>query len=196
MNYLGHLYFSNNNAQLMYANLFGDFVKGKNLSKYPKLIETGILLHREIDSYIDNHPVVRDLLHQLYPILPKISGIAVDLYFDHLLSRNWKSYHHLPYNQFLQQFYDAEIENKNEYSIEFINFISILKEKNWMLHYPTHDGLNRVCKGLSNRISFPNSLGQAPGVYSENEALIETAFTLFMKDAMVHFREFHSKISY
>ena len=33
----------------------------------------------------DNHPEVKYLLRNLYPYLPKISGIAIDLYFDHLL---------------------------------------------------------------------------------------------------------------
>ena len=57
MNFLGHLYFSNNNPELMYANLFGDFVKGKDLSMYSPQVQKGILLHRKIDDYIDNHPV-------------------------------------------------------------------------------------------------------------------------------------------
>ena len=66
MNYLGHLYFSKNDFELMYYNLFGDFVKGSDLSRFPIKIQEGIRLHREIDHYIDHHPYVRKLLHKLY----------------------------------------------------------------------------------------------------------------------------------
>jgi acyl carrier protein phosphodiesterase len=58
MNFLGHLFFSNNELQLMHANLYGDFVKGKDLSQFDSTIQTGIRLHRKIDSYIDHHPDV------------------------------------------------------------------------------------------------------------------------------------------
>ena len=84
MNFLGHLYFSNNDLELMYANLFGDFVKGKAMYNFPEKIQSGIQLHRSIDSYIDRHEDVRKLLKTLYPELPKVSNVAIDLFFDHL----------------------------------------------------------------------------------------------------------------
>ena len=82
MNFLGHLYFSNNNLDLMVANLFGDFCKGKSYLSYPLQTQKGVLLHREIDSYIDNHVEVVAVRKRLHSILPKVSGIAIDLYFD------------------------------------------------------------------------------------------------------------------
>ena len=66
MNYLGHLYFSDNDHTLMLANLFGDFVKGKDLSAFQPEIQNGITLHRSIDNYIDSHPEVLRLLKILY----------------------------------------------------------------------------------------------------------------------------------
>lgn len=194
MNFLGHLYFSNDNTQLMYANLFGDFVKGKDLSKYPNLIQSGILLHREIDSYIDHHPIVIELLHHLYPLLPKVSGIAVDLYFDHLLAKNWESYHQTIYKDFVQRFYDSQIDNQVGYSKEFVQFMGILKERDWISHYPTFDGLTKACQGLSSRISFQNTLGGAPDVYLANESLIEKTFEHFMDEAIVHFKDYHAQL--
>jgi hypothetical protein len=34
LNFLGHLFLSNNDKDLMLANLYGDFVKGKDLTNY------------------------------------------------------------------------------------------------------------------------------------------------------------------
>ncbi len=85
MNFLGHLYFSDNKQELMLNNLFGDFVKGKDISRYPIEIQQGITLHRKIDNFIDRHPLVLELSHKLFADLPKVSAIAIDLFFDHLL---------------------------------------------------------------------------------------------------------------
>ena len=104
MDFLGHIYFSNNNIELMYSNLFGDFVKGNNFSKYTVDIQEGITLHRHIDNYIDRHPVVLELARFLYPKLPKVSGIAVDIYFDHLLAKNWRQFHTIELDDFLNEF--------------------------------------------------------------------------------------------
>ena len=97
MNFLGHLYFSNNDPELMYANLFGDSVKGKKYLDYPEEIQKGILLHRKIDDFIDRHNAVIELKRELYNELPKISSVAIDLFFDHLLAQKWNDYHSMPY---------------------------------------------------------------------------------------------------
>src|SRR5690554_7679267 len=69
----------------MLANLFGDFVKGKDYTYLPQIIQDGVGLHRQIDDFVDRHPLVSELRLKLYKELPKIAGIAIDLFFDHLL---------------------------------------------------------------------------------------------------------------
>ncbi|MDD3273470.1 MAG: DUF479 domain-containing protein, partial [Bacteroidales bacterium] len=57
MNYLAHIYLSGSNRQLQVGNFIGDFVKGRKHENYPKGIQKGILLHREIDRFTDCHPL-------------------------------------------------------------------------------------------------------------------------------------------
>ena len=190
MNFLGHIYFSNNDPQLMCANLFGDYVKGKNYSHFPKKIQEGIKLHRTIDDYIDTHPIVLDLLHELYEPLPKIAGIAVDLYFDHLLAKNWSSFHDINLYDFVQDFYSIKIENGDYYSEEFYFMLGKMKEFNWLYEYRKHSGLTKACTGLSRRISFENALAKAPDVFLEKEQSIELAFNKFMSEATPYFNSY------
>ena len=49
MNILAHLYLSGQNEDVIIGNFIGDFVKGKQIQKYPEEIVKGIRLHREID---------------------------------------------------------------------------------------------------------------------------------------------------
>ena len=59
MNFLAHLYLSGDSDEIKVGNFIADHVKGKRYLSYPEDIQTGILLHRQIDSFTDN---IRELL--------------------------------------------------------------------------------------------------------------------------------------
>ena len=177
----------------MVANLYGDFVKGKDLGIYPPKVREGIVLHRSIDNFIDTHPVVLNLLHELYPQLPKVASIAVDLYFDHLLAKHWASYHSKPLDEFLANFYSNAVYDLPEFSPSFKKMMQMLIEMNWISYYPTLEGLDKACRGVSSRISFPNELKNGARFFIEHEQKILTAFELFMKDAVDFFNIPNSK---
>lgn len=187
MNFLGHLYFSRNDRDLMIANLFGDFVRGRNFDHFPPLIQEGIFLHRQIDHYIDTHPLVRELKLELMTELPKVGPIAVDLFFDHLLAKNWEQYHFAPYDSFLLDFYQHESEYAEQYPTSFLHFMEKLRQHKWMNHYPSKYGLMKSCEGVSKRLSFETKLADAHVVFEQKEETIETVFHAFMKDAILHF---------
>lgn len=196
MNFLGHLYFSNNDLELMHANLFGDFVRGKDLDSYKPFVREGILLHRQIDSYIDNHPVIKELLHLLYPDLPKIAGIAIDLYFDHLLAKNWNKFHNQSLNDFTNAFYNHSIKEEN-YPNEMFHFVLMrLKQGKWLNQYEEMEGLNRACQGVSRRISFPNMLKYAGNVYVHHEVKITETFYDFMDEAIPYFKAYNNEVKF
>ena len=187
MNFLGHIFFSNNDTELMYANIFGDFVKGKDLSKYSKKVQQGIILHRKIDDYIDHHPIVLDLIHRLYKPLPKVAGIAIDLYFDHLLAKHWGKYSTISLKQFITKFEDTVLKREEFDKENFWMVIDRMKAGQWLQHSESMYGLTKSSEGVSRMISFPNVLNQAPAVYKDFEKEIELTFSLFMKDAIPYF---------
>jgi acyl carrier protein phosphodiesterase len=193
MNYLGHLFLSNNDTELMLSNLFGDFVKGKDLSQFRPKTQEGITLHRAIDNYIDTHPAVVELLHVLYPKLPKVSGIAVDLFFDHLLAKNWNKFHAESLETFLNSFYSSLNAENAEFTAEFKHMIHHMVKVNWISYYPRLEGLEKALNGVSSRISFSNELKNGLPVFLENQVLVESTFEIFMKDAIVHFGISNSK---
>lgn len=187
MNFLGHLYLSDNKRELMLNNLFGDFVKGKDISRYPIEIQQGITLHRKIDNFIDRHPLVLELSHKLFADLPKVSAIAIDLFFDHLLAKNWKKFHSCDLNIFLENFYQSVNLKSEHYSYEFRFMIEKMIEINWISYYPSIEGLDKACNGVSSRISFPNELKNGKQVFLKFEKEIEAVFYPFMEDAKRNF---------
>lgn len=177
----------------MYANLLGDFIKGSHIEKYPKKIQDGIILHREIDNYIDHHPAVIDLLHQLYDHLPRIAGIAIDLYFDHLLAINWEQFHSKSLRNFVDDFFNYSYDKNQAPNEQYWFVIGKIKEGDWLYNYQFKEGLIFACNGLSRRISFDNNLDEAPKIFDVFKPEISKAFDAFMKDAQLHFNSFIAK---
>ena len=184
MNFLGHLFFSNNDLDLMIANLYGDSVKGTKYQHYSKVIQQGIVLHRKIDSYIDQHPDVKKLKIELYNDLPKIAGVAIDLIFDHLLAKKWDEFHEKKLNIFLEEFYNHRSPLESEMNSEFSILLTRMRSRKWMNYYPTLYGLEKSSIGVSQRISFPNRLKDTPKVFIKHQKIIEETFYIYMKDAM------------
>lgn len=174
----------------MYANLQGDYIKGKDLSHLPEIVQKGSHLHRTIDNYIDTHPAVKELLPQLYPHLPKISGIAVDLYFDHLLARDWNTYTDQSLRDFVDTFYQYQPKFDASFAPEFQFMLDKMKEMDWLYQYQYMRGLSSASSGLSRRISFENNLHQAPHVFALLQPEIEKAFQTFMESAQPFFQNY------
>ena len=59
MNYLAHAYLSFNNPEILTGNMISDFIKGNKKLNYISGIQKGIMLHRAIDEFTDNHPATK-----------------------------------------------------------------------------------------------------------------------------------------
>lgn len=105
MNFLAHLYLSGNNEELKFGNFIGDWIKGNKYMNYDGDIRKGILLHREIDGYTDNHPMVDKSVERLRPAYGKHSAVAVDILYDHYLAKNWEDYSEVPLKKYVTEFH-------------------------------------------------------------------------------------------
>jgi acyl carrier protein phosphodiesterase len=193
MNYLGHLFFSNGDNALALANLHGDFVKGSDFSHLSILQQKGVRLHRDIDDYMDHHVAVKNCITLIRSELPKVAPIAMDLYFDHLLAKNWNHFSSIPLIDFLNTFYTtAEIEKFN-YNPNFQSFITALIRYDWLNHYALEEGLVKMCNGVAQKLSFENKLINGFDVFKKHETIIQSAFYEYMSDANEHFLTIHSR---
>ena len=68
MNFLAHILLSGAEDDLLkLGNFMGDTVRGKQYLDYPEEVQRGILLHRQIDTFTDAHPLFRGSKRQLVP---------------------------------------------------------------------------------------------------------------------------------
>ena len=98
MNFLAHSLLGFDDAELIAGQICGDFVRGSQLSHFPRRLETGIRLHRHLDRFTDTHVQLQEVRSGMQGVSYRFSGIVVDVLFDHFLARHWSRYseHSLP----------------------------------------------------------------------------------------------------
>src|SRR4051812_25235509 len=111
MNFLAHAYLSGDSEELLIGNFIADAVKGSAINNYSGDIKNGILLHRSIDTFTDQHPVVHQSIVRLRPSYHKYAGVLVDIFYDHFLAKNWKDYSSVELNKFVSHVYRVMQDN-------------------------------------------------------------------------------------
>ena len=161
MNFLAHAYLSRNSDTLLVGNFIGDFVKGTRYDHFhPDIIE-GILMHRKIDEYTDNHVVFRRSRKRIRDKYRHYSGVIIDLYYDHFLARNWNRYEDRPLEEFADHVYAILSENMEIIPAEAKNMIPFMIKHNWLVNYATIHGIDRSLKGLSRRTVHDSGMEHA-----------------------------------
>ena len=85
MNYFAHLVLSQPTIESTVGNLLGDFARGVDQSKLEPAVLAGLKNHRAVDRFTDSHPEISALRQCFSSKRRRFAGIALDVYFDHLL---------------------------------------------------------------------------------------------------------------
>ena len=105
MNHLAHLRLASPAGDARLGGLFGDYVRGDLTGLFPRAIEIEARLHRRVDSLTDAHPFVREVKRVFPREQRRFAGIALDIYWDHLLLANWDALGGGPFEVFEEETY-------------------------------------------------------------------------------------------
>ncbi|NPA36662.1 MAG: DUF479 domain-containing protein [Chlorobi bacterium] len=184
MNYLAHLYLSGDDPQVRIGNFIGDYVKGNNYDKYEPGIRKGILLHRQIDHFTDNHPVVKQSAEKLYPHYGRYSGIITDMFFDHLLAAGWNDYSKTELSDFVTSVHKLLLLNYFKLPARVKGFLPFLIKNRGLENYRYISGLKRALTIMSNRSSLPAKTGTAIKILEDNYDEFKSRFNIFFPDVI------------
>jgi len=182
MNFLAHLYLSKDNKNILIGNFIADAIKGKNYKHYDKEIQLGILLHREIDSYTDQHPIVRKSKRRLHERYRHYDGVIIDIIYDHYLAKNWHNYSEIPLDVYADNVYSF-LESKNDiFPAKIQNILPFMIQYNWLVAYASTEGIRQVLKGMNNRTKGISKMDLAIEDLKIHYNEFEEDFTLFFED--------------
>ena len=189
MNFLGHFYLSGASEELIVGNFIADFVKGKRYRDYPEDIARGILMHRENDAYTDTHECFRKSSKRLRPKYRHYSGVIVDMFYDHMLARNWDRYSDTSLEDYAEQIYSI-IKSRWSLLPEGSRYmLPYMTRGNWLLRYAQPEGIHQSLTGLDRRTRFNSKMDEAIHDLHEHYELIAEEFSHFFHDISKEFKE-------
>jgi acyl carrier protein phosphodiesterase len=199
MNHLAHFFLSNNNDDLAIGNFVADFITNKELPQYTEGVRNGIMLHREIDSFTDTHPKVKESTKRLHEFHHKYSPVIVDIYYDFLLGKNWDKFQRGPFpnvsgfptsrvslTHFTQNIYVLVKERENELPPNLRKNIHRMIADDWLMRYTTLDGLHEAFTRIEKAAAFPGNFGNAAKHLEEFMPAFDAEFLSFFPDLIAH----------
>lgn len=167
----------------------GDYVKGHNYNDFPVNIKKGLILHRNIDTFTDKHPIVRQSKSYIAKKYRKYSGIIIDIVYDHFLSRNWMHYANCSLENFTQNVYRILSENMDIFPEDVKEFVPSFVTNDWIGTYRTIEGIERVLRKMSSRTTLPDETDFAISILKEKYNQIEREFLDYFPELIGFVRE-------
>lgn len=187
MNYLAHAFLSNNNKDLLIGNFIADHLRGNDFKNHTSEVIEGIYLHRRIDTFTDAHPNCKVCKRLFYKGFERYSGILIDIYFDHLLARNFSAYSSVPLKEFCDNVYKIYTENQSLLPKSSSIFLDYVLKNNIYYEYSLLEGIERVLFHLSHRIKHNVMLNESVSIFQKQEKELEENFSIFFKEAVKEF---------
>jgi acyl carrier protein phosphodiesterase len=185
MNYLAHVYLSGSNDLIKVGNFMADSVKGSQYLKYDKELQFGILLHRHIDSFTDEHPIYRQSKHRLHEKYGHYSGVIMDILYDHFLAKNWEKYSFISLPEFARDFYQILENNLDLLPEKTTKIVPYLVTQNWFESYASVTGIEKILFQMDYKTHHRVAMHEAVIELKKYNLEFENEFTLFFEELML-----------
>ena len=187
MNYFAHLVLSQPTVESAVGNLLGDFARGIDQSALDPAVLAGLKNHRAVDRFTDSHPKVKALKQCFSQKRRRFAGIALDVYFDHLLISYWKDFDHRNLYDVIEEFYLRMEQGQTLMpGSEMRRVTSRMITNDWFGSYRDIDSVAEALDRIATRIRFPNAFDNAIEDLLGNEDLIQSVFLQFYPELRAH----------
>jgi acyl carrier protein phosphodiesterase len=185
MNHLAHCFLSLGAEDVLIGNFIGDFVKGNDWREYPPGVQKGILLHRRIDSFTDNHDMTNRSVNRIRPYTGRYAPPFVDILYDHFLAKNWSKYSDEKLENYADNFYKLLEGNKNILTDRIISMMPYMIARNWFVSYATISGMKMILFQMDyktkHRVNMQEAIVELQDFYVE----FESEFFLFFEELIL-----------
>lgn len=104
MNWLAHVFLSEQKIDFQIGNFLADLLKGQLWENASLDMQKGMQIHKVIDSYTDSHEIVSCSKRRLRE-KGLLKPVIIDLTYDYFLTKNWDEFCNMPIKEFSKVFY-------------------------------------------------------------------------------------------
>ena len=182
MNFLAHLYLSEDNPKIIIGNFIADHIKGNRFTHLDTQNQKGIRLHREIDTFTDAHRITRISKGRLGKRHGLYAGIIVDIFYDHYLAKNWHDYSAIPLDIYVEAVYQLLEDHKQILPKKTLEILPAMVRDNWLYNYRYKEGIKNVLIGMNDRTENKGKIDTAIKVLHQFDSDFENDFKLFFEE--------------
>lgn len=194
VNFLAHLFLARHSDDAMLGAMLGDFVGTAGLHRYGPEVQREILLHRKIDSYTDRHPEVLEAKRHFPEGRRRYAGILLDVYFDHLLARDWARFHGGDLDAFTRHFYGVLLAQIHVLPPRLQRIAPNMAANDWLGSYRNRDVIDRAVTGIATRLSRNSEkLIECLPILRRHEADVEARFDAFFPQLQAYVAQTREK---
>lgn len=173
--------------------MLGDFVKGAVGDRYSEDVRRGIELHRRVDVFTDAHSMVRLSKSHIPAERRRFAGIAIDIFYDHFLAKNWSVYSDVSLQDFSRRVYQALEERREILPDRLKQSLSAMIENDWLMSYRELGAIEAILARTSRRLRRENPVAQTMDDLLSNYDDLETEFRDFFPDLIKFVAEYKNQ---
>lgn len=189
MNYLAHAYLNGQrNNDVLMGNMMGDFVKGSQYKNFTEEIQEGILLHRQIDVFTDQHPAVKEAKKLFRKDHRLFSGILTDTLFDYFLANDASKFENYEQLKLFTNHVYQVINERHELMDDKMKHMTYHMQKHdWLFQYRLQEGIIQSFQGLFRRIPLMGEVEKGISTFVNNIEPLQDCYVWLMEDLKKEF---------
>ncbi|MBK9336087.1 MAG: DUF479 domain-containing protein [Lewinellaceae bacterium] len=190
MNHTAHCLLSFPDEQVLLGNFIGDYVKGRTWERYQPEVQRGILLHRTIDSFTDNHAAVRASVARVRPFAGRYAAPIVDILYDYLLCLHWERHAPVDFDTFATWAYNGLDKGRDIMPASLQKRWPEMRTGRFLHGYQTREGLEWVLDMFSRRLPDDLNLAALAPFFFTETANFSVEFNTFFPELQVEVARF------
>lgn len=192
MNFLAHAFLAGDNPALVVGGVVGDWIKGPLPGTLPEDLARGVALHRAIDSFAETHPAFRCSRTRFSAGRRRYGGVLVDIFYDHLLARDWARFHEATLAAYCAGVYREISRRLDELPAAARPALQLMADEDWLSSYTDLAGIADVLARMARRARQPNPLAGGEQEFLADAAGFAGDFQAWLPDAAEFVRQWQS----
>ena len=190
MNHFAHLVLSQATVESTVGNLLGDFARGVDINSLPAPVHAGLLNHRAVDRFTDSHPLVLEMKRCFSRRRRRFAGLALDIYFDHLLLSHWERFEQRGLDELIAEFYRRMAAGRTLMpGAKMRRVTQRIIDYDWFGSYRDADAIAESLDRVAARIRFANDFDNSIEDLQLHHELIRDGFFEFYPQLQQHITE-------
>jgi acyl carrier protein phosphodiesterase len=182
MNFLAHLWLTEQAHLPLAGAVLGDAIRGRLDGRCAPALERSIRLHRRIDALTDAHPCVAAARARFAPGARRYAGIVLDLLYDHCLALDWPHYSAEPLADFARRAAREVAAERGAFSAAGLAPPRAAAFERLLCSYQEESALERALARVAARSSRPERLLQATRTWREHRPAARATLPVLLAD--------------